>query len=404
MGDMFREILNIEQPSSQELTKETLITKKKPLMERTKTTRRPEGMHREVYALLYKDNKDAPPLLPTDTGLGYKQAKARLGMKKVRKWEWKPFVNPARNDGVQFCHWQRATDEAKEYPFAKLNRQLNIPTYTLNEYNTHLRLNTKWNKAQTDHLFELAQRFDTRFVIMADRWDKNFGVKTVEDLKERYYEVNGILQKLRGNANGDKKIYVFDGEHERKRKEQLKKLFERTQEQIEEETMLQNEMRKIEARKKEREKKTQDLQKLISQADQQSEQAAATAPQARKQEKKLNKKKIPVQQKMTKADVVSTMETANIRFGEGVNKGTGITMRSQKMKLPANFGQKRTKALEQMLAEFKVDPNPPAIEEICTAFNELRSDMILLHEIRTALASSEYELETLKQMKQEIIE
>lgn len=47
-------------------------------------------MHREVFALLYNDNKDAPPLLPTDTALGigsgYKQTKARLGMKNVRKW------------------------------------------------------------------------------------------------------------------------------------------------------------------------------------------------------------------------------------------------------------------------------------------------------------------------------
>jgi hypothetical protein len=25
-------------------------------------------MHREVFALLYKDSKDAPPLMPTDTG------------------------------------------------------------------------------------------------------------------------------------------------------------------------------------------------------------------------------------------------------------------------------------------------------------------------------------------------
>jgi DNA methyltransferase 1-associated protein 1 len=327
-------------------------------------------------------------------------------MKKVRKWKWTPFSNPARSDGVQFCHWQRTTDEPKEYPFAKLNRQLTIPEYTINEYNTHLRMNTKWNKAQTDHLFELAMRFDTRFVIMTDRWDRDkFGEKTVEDLKERYFEVIGILQKLRGASSVDKKIFVFDAEHERKRKEQLKKLFERTQTQIEEETMLQHEMRKIEARKKEREKKTQDLQKLISQADQQSEAAAAATPQARKQEKKLNKKKVPAQQqKLNKADVVSTMETANIRFGEGVNKGTGITMRSQKMKLPANFGQKRTKALEQMLSEFKVDPNPPAIEEICTAFNELRSDMILLHEIRTALASSQFELETcaVAEIKQEI--
>jgi DNA methyltransferase 1-associated protein 1 len=393
---------------------------------RVKQSRRPEGMHREVFALLYKDSKDAPPLLPTDTGkrkkyilkkiqlqikflphigLGYKQTKARLGMKKVRKWEWSKFSNAARTDGVQFCHWQRISDEPKEYPFAALNRKLNIPTYTVNEYNTHLRNNTKWNKLQTDYLFELAQRFDTRFIIMGDRWDRDkYGIKTVEDLKERYYEVTGILQKLRGGANADKKIYVFDGEHERKRKEQLKKLFDRTQAQIEEETMLQNELRKIEARKKEREKKTQDLQKLISQADQQNEQATAATPQARKQEKKLNRKKVPVQQKVNK-DVVTSMETATIRFGEGVNKGMGIAMRSQKMKLPANFGQKRTKALEQILAEFKVDPNPPATEEICTAFNDLRSDMILLNEIRTALAASEFELETLKQVneiKQEI--
>lgn len=327
-------------------------------------------------------------------------------MKKVRKWEWTRFVNPARTDGVQFCHWQRVSDEPKEYPFAKLNRQLNIPTYTLNEYNTHLRMNTKWNKSQTDYLFELAQRFDTRFVVMADRWDRDkYGTKTVEDLKERFYEVVGTLQKIRGGANNEKKIYVFDAEHERKRKEQLKKLFDRTQTQIEEELMLQNEMRKIEARKKEREKKTQDLQKLISQADKQDEQATATTPQARKQEKKLNRKKVPVQQKVNKADVVTSMETATIRFGEGVNKGTGIAMRSQKMKLPANFGQKRTKALEQILAEFKVDPNPPATEEICSAFNDLRSDMILLHEIRSTLAASEFELETLKQVaeiKQEI--
>lgn len=35
---------------------------------RVKQSRRPDGMHREVFALLYKDSKDAPPLLPTDTG------------------------------------------------------------------------------------------------------------------------------------------------------------------------------------------------------------------------------------------------------------------------------------------------------------------------------------------------
>lgn len=55
--------------------------------------------------------------------------------------------------------------------------------------------------------------------------------------------------------------------------------------QIEEEQFLLAELKKIEARKKERERKTQDLQKLISQADNQTE-------TPRKTDKKLPKKKL----------------------------------------------------------------------------------------------------------------
>lgn len=44
-------------------------------------------------------------------------------------------------------------------------------------------------------------------------------------------------------------------------------MFERTAEQVDEEQSLLQELRKIEARKKDRERKTQDLQKLITAAD-----------------------------------------------------------------------------------------------------------------------------------------
>lgn len=412
MADV-RDILELERPVTPELTKEALLNSKKRTVERKIVAKRPEGMHREVFALLYNDNKDAPPLLPTDTVSGYKKTKARLGMKKVRHWEWAPFINPARTDGAVFHHWKRVSDEQREYPFAKLNKQLDIPTYTLNEYNAHLKT-TKWTKQQTDHLFDLAKRFDVRFIVMCDRWERaNYGIKSVEDLKERYYEVVGILNKVR-NSNGqggsEKKVYVFDAEHERRRKEQLKKLFDRTPKQVEEEQQLLNELKKIEARKKERERKTQDLQKLISQADQQQtehhqkEQQQHHHPHQthgnqntshKKQDKKLNKKKIQQQPRTSKVDsVVSAVESAGIKFTE--LRGTGVSLRSQKMKLPANVGQKKAKALEQALQEFKVDPNPPPIEEICVAFNELRSDMVLLCELRTALATCNFELESLK--------
>lgn len=42
------------------------------------------------------------------------------------------------------------------------------------------------------------------------------------------------------------------------------------------------------------------------------------------------------------------------------------------------------------------DPTPPPTEEICVSFNELRSDMVLLCELRTALTTCSFELESLK--------
>lgn len=66
------------------------------------------------------------------------------------------------------------------------------------------------------------------------------------------------------------------------------------------------------------------------------------------------------------------------------------------MKLPANVGQKKAKALEALLQEYKMDANPPPTDDICNAFNELRSDMVLLYELRTALATCSFELESLK--------
>lgn len=52
--------------------------------------------------------------------------------------------------------------------------------------------------------------------------------------------------------------------------------------------------------------------------------------------------------------------------------------------------------MEQALLEYKLDPAPPPTEEICVAFNELRSDLVLLSELRTALATCTFELESLK--------
>ncbi|XP_041985178.1 DNA methyltransferase 1-associated protein 1 [Aricia agestis] len=419
MADIL-DILDIEQPGASEITRESILhgdkTKKKYVT--AKAVRRPEGMHREVFALLYNDNKELPPMLPTDTGKAYKQNKAKLGMRKARRWVWAPFTNPARKDNAVFHHWKRASDEAKEYPFAQFNKQVSIPSYSESEYNQYLK-SEDWSQGETDHLMDLCQRFDLRFIIIHDRWDRAaFRDRSVEDLKERYYNICSILSKVKTNpwsnsvtlVNGEKRVYHYDAEHERKRKEQLKRLFDRTQEQIDEEQMLLSELKKIEVRKRERERKTQDLQKLISRADSgvitlNNSQAnttidgpntptTAAANIARRHDRKLHKKKITSQQRPVRAVETVTVEWSGIKFPEA--RATGVWLRSQRMKLPPGVGQRKTKAIEQELRLMNIDIAPTPTEAICKHFNELRSDLALALDLKNALASCEFELQALR--------
>jgi DNA methyltransferase 1-associated protein 1 len=46
------------------------------------------------------------------------------------------------------------------------------------------------------------------------------------------------------------------------------------------------------------------------------------------------------------------VEAAGIKFPDF--KGSGVSLRSQRMKLPASVGQKRTKAIEQLLQELSI--------------------------------------------------
>ncbi|XP_033737104.1 DNA methyltransferase 1-associated protein 1-like isoform X1 [Pecten maximus] len=387
-GSDVRDILDIDAaPEQAFITKDALMSKPQKKVTRKSmdvSFKRPEGMHREVWGLLWTDNKDSPPIIPTDTNQGYKQMKAKIGSSKVRPWKWMPFSNPARKDGAIFYHWRREADEGKDYPFARFNKAVDVPVYSDLEYQQHLH-DDNWTRQETDHLFDLCKRFDLRFLIIHDRWDREkFHNRSVEDLKERYYGICNNLTKVRAPQGTEPKIRVFDAEHERKRKLQLTKLFERTPEQVEEEEHLIAELKKIELRKKEREKKTQDLQKLITAADSNID--------SRRAEKKHNKKKVHQQQKLKEG--LPSVEPSGIKFADF--KASGVSLRSQRMKLPASIGQKKTKAIEQVLEELGIEYNPMPTEEIVTQFNELRQDIVLLYELKLALATCDYEVESLR--------
>ena len=60
----------------------------------------------------------------------------------------------------------------------------------------------------------------------------SFQKRSVEDLKERYYHICAKLANIRAAPGTDLKIPVFDAGHERRRKEQLERLYNRTPEQV----------------------------------------------------------------------------------------------------------------------------------------------------------------------------
>jgi len=378
---------------------------KKSHSKKPELQKRPEGMARELYNLLYSDNKDAPPLVPSETTVstdkGYKM-KAKLGMRKVRSWKWMAFTNAARKDGLVLYHWRRAAGESKDYPFARFNKKLEIPSFSEAEYQNHLVVEG-WSREETDHLLDLCSRMDLRFPIIQDRWDRQtFKIeRSIEDLKERYYGICEKLETLHADpSKAASKSFLFDADHERRRKEQLNRLYNRTPEQVEEEEMLRAELKKIEARKKEREKKTQDLQKLILQADT----TASKSPTSAASDKKKSVKKTIAtpttpgaekrKQERLSLSEPGSLESSGIKFPD--LKASGVSLRSQRMKLPPQVGQKKSKAIDQMLGEMGVESNPIPTEDICSEFNELRSDLVLLYELKHALSACELELHSLK--------
>ena len=383
--------------------------------------RKPEGMHRELFALL--NTSDDTPLLPTDFAISsqnpYKQVRANLSIKRARKWRCKEFHNSARKDGLLLKHWERIDAPQQDYSFAKFNVRIDnhIPKYDDGEYNTLLICN-EWTKEETDYLMQMCSRFDLRFIVIHDRYDRiRFKTeRSVEDLKERYYMVHNQLAKHRAYRTMEApKLKEYDSQHERKRKQQFLNLYNRTKEQIEEETNLLNELKKIEQKKKERERKMQDLQKImdagrsVQEHHRRNDSTSSSVGRpsgsgtrgmpgrrpgrgagrpSRDSIASLSASSVP-----GSASSLLEANTVSIKFPDFRTSGTSL--RSQRLKLPTSLGTKKLKALEDMLKECNLDLAPMPTETICQSFNELRGDLLLLYELRISLVNTEYEIKSI---------
>ncbi|KAJ8899001.1 hypothetical protein K2173_008824 [Erythroxylum novogranatense] len=192
------------------------IAQEKKSQPKKDSQRKPDGISREVYAL----TGGLAPLMPS---IDSSQLKRRPPSDEKITWQWLPFTSSARKDNLQLYHWVRVVNglpPTGDYSFAKYNKSVDIIRYTEEEYEKYLN-DPMWTKEETDQLFDLCERFDLRFVVVADRFPSS---KTVEELKDRYYSVCRAILISRAPSPADvsghplvKEPYNITQEKERKR-------------------------------------------------------------------------------------------------------------------------------------------------------------------------------------------
>ena len=141
--------------------------------------KRPDNVNRELFQLL----GDLDPQMNQIEEIEKEQAAASGAqnngkLKKipkldrpVDKWVWHHFSNTAREDGVLMYHWMKQKEVNDPYPFARFNKKAQIITYTNEEYKKVIQpMKSDWEKLEIDVLFDLCQRFNMKFIVIADRY------------------------------------------------------------------------------------------------------------------------------------------------------------------------------------------------------------------------------------------
>jgi hypothetical protein len=129
----------------------------------------------------------------------FKRKASKRKIPPGKRWLWKAYKNSARPDGVQLHHWTRTDVDTQtvDYPYSRFNVRVSLPwgtsgssvaagsagggsgsvdgtgdgkRYTQQEYDAYL-TDSDWSKAETDYLFDLVERYDMRWPVVADRFD-----------------------------------------------------------------------------------------------------------------------------------------------------------------------------------------------------------------------------------------
>ncbi|TMW61575.1 hypothetical protein Poli38472_012766 [Pythium oligandrum] len=381
------------------------------------------GMQREVLELLESNHRVNHALYPGFNKLTLQQKWRERKDRPAVKWLRKSFRNPARAElageqehqgGLTLSHWVKAHIDPPDYVFARFNVKCDVFKYTDEEFTSvlanHEDPQMKWTKEETDALFTLCERFDLRWVVIADKYNahpaaKDGPTRSVEDIKYRYYEVVRLVSEARDRRarNGEKtegetgnaameeaknesdtnsaeatpektssaqtsatdsppsKYYRFNVTYEKQRKRQLELAFTRTTEEENELRRLNDELRTVE----------QQLKKVAVKVDPKKKKELSDVPYEIHRE-----------------------------YPKGVHLRSSTLALPQQSKQGASVSTKMLKKMEVLLEEMGVPARPMPTKLTCEVFDSLRQDSIGLLSLRKHLVAKQAEVQTLKERYQ----
>lgn len=345
--------------------------------------RKPDGISREVYAL----TGGVAPLMPS---IDVNQLKKRHQSEHEKiTWEWLSFTNSARKDNLQLYHWVRVvngTPPTGDYSFAKYNKTVDVVKYTDEEYEKHL-MDPSWTKEETDQLFDLCERFDLRFIVVADRFPSS---RSVEELKNRYYSVSKKILIARAPSPADVSGHPLIKEpynisHEVERKRALSMILSQTKHQERKDSEVLSEAKKITE------------SRMAAKAAQDAELAVTsnTSPEG------VEKTSVPVDT-ASPSNMPVTSGAAPLMSMADNAAAAAASLRTLRVYLrtyaldqmvqaaSSSAGLRTIKRVEQFLQELKVNLKPKVpTKAVCAEHLELRKEILTLLNLQKLLQNKE---------------
>ncbi|KAK2649733.1 hypothetical protein Ddye_017222 [Dipteronia dyeriana] len=371
------------------------IAQEKKSRPQKETQRKPDGVSREVYAL----TGGLAPLMPsTDVS----QLKKRPPSDEKITWQWLHFTNSARKDNLHLYHWVRVVNGVPptgDYSFAKYNKSVDVVKYTNEEYEKYL-TDPMWTKEETDQLFDLCERFDLRFIVIADRFPSS---RTVEELKDRYYSVSRAILIARAPSPGDVSVHPlvkepYNVSQETERKRALSMVLSQTKQQERKDAEVLAEAKRIAEARMAARAAEEHVLPVASQMGLESSQKAVVHGDTVSPSVNVQLPSIAFAPSTSvMADSASTLASLRMLMTDWKNFQLRVYLRTYALEqmvqaVSSSAGLRTIKRVEQTLQDLGVNLKPKVpTKAVCAEHLELRKEILTLLNLQKQLQYKEAE-------------